>query len=101
NQLVPDYRPDFTIYGSEGRIVGRGVTRPFLEDGELSITSGGSEQTFPIATSDAFDRAVAAFQHAVTTGDEPNASGLDGLRSAELTEALARSAREGVTVAVA
>ena len=100
NQLVPNCRPDFTIYGSEGRISGRGVTRPFIEHGELSILNGESEETFAMQTTDAFDRSVAAFQRAVVTGETPNASGIDGLRSVELTEALARSAREGRTVPV-
>jgi predicted dehydrogenase len=37
---------------------------------------------------------LAAFTHAVLSDEEPNASGLDGLRSAQICEAIARSARE-------
>ena len=49
----------------------------------------------------AHDRAIAAFNHAVVAGEEPNASGLDGLRSVQLTDGIARSAREGRVVELA
>jgi predicted dehydrogenase len=100
NQAVPDYRPDLAIYGSEGRILGSSVTRPFIEQGSFSILSGGEERTIQVQSRDAFDRSVAAFNHAVARDLAPNASGLDGLRSVQLTDALARSAREGRTVRV-
>ncbi len=100
NQAVPDRRPDIVLYGSAGRISGRGVTRPGIADGEVAVLSGGEEHVSPTSTVDGFARAIAAFQAAVVAGEEPNASGLDGLRSAELTNALRRSAREGRTVEV-
>jgi predicted dehydrogenase len=101
NQAVPDYRPDLAIYGSAGRIVGQSVTRPFIERGSFAIRSGDDERTIEVQTKDAFDRSVAAFNDAVLRGTEPNPSGVDGLRSVQLTEAMARSAREGRTVALA
>jgi 1,5-anhydro-D-fructose reductase (1,5-anhydro-D-mannitol-forming) len=103
NQAVPNHQADLTIYGSTGRVVGRSVTRPSAERGELTIVEGGAgggERTLEISTEDAFDRSVAAFQGAVVNDEQPNPSGLDGLRSAQLTDAMARSAREGRTVAV-
>ncbi len=97
NQAVPDYRPDLVMYGTEGRIVGESVTRPGF-DGQVRILSGGKESSFETTTRDAFLRSVTAFQRAVAEDSEPDASGLDGLRSVQLTEAIARSAREGRTV---
>lgn len=101
NQAVPNYQPDLQIYGSEGRVVGRSVTRPFIDRGEIAVLVGGEERVTPTSTSDAFDRAIAAFNHAVVAGEEPNASGLDGLRSVQLTDGIARSAREGRVVELA
>lgn len=100
NQAAPNYQADLTVYGSGGRVVGRSVTRPFLEGGTISILSGEDERTIDVSTKDAFDRSVAAFQAAVANDEEPNPSGLDGLRSVELTDAMARSAREGRAVRV-
>lgn len=100
NQAVPNYQPDLTVYGSEGRIVGTSITRPFIERARISTLSGGEERTIETQTKDAFDRSVAAFNHAVAVDGQPNASGEDGLRSVELTEAMARSARSGETVAL-
>lgn len=97
NQAVPNYRPGLVLYGTAGRIIGESVTRPGF-DGRVRILADGEESTFETTTKDAFLRAVAAFQRAVVEDTEPDASGLDGLRSVQLTEAIARSAREGRTV---
>jgi 1,5-anhydro-D-fructose reductase (1,5-anhydro-D-mannitol-forming) len=96
-QGVPHFRADIAVYGSEGRIVGRSVTRPDKE-GELTVVRGEEETVSPTSTVGGFERAVAAFQRAVLADEEPSASGLDALRSVELTDALARSAREGRTI---
>jgi 1,5-anhydro-D-fructose reductase (1,5-anhydro-D-mannitol-forming) len=97
NQKVADFQPDIDIYGTKGRIVGRNVTRAFL-DGELRVKIGDRETTTAYTSRDAFDRQVAAFNRAVLEDREPNASGLDGLRSVQLTDAILKSAREGVRV---
>ena len=99
SQAAPHFRADVAFYGTEGRLVGRSVTRPDKE-GELSIVIGDDEQVTPTSTAGGFTNAVAAFQAAVVNDVEPNPSGLDGLRSVDLTDALARSAREGRTVEV-
>jgi 1,5-anhydro-D-fructose reductase (1,5-anhydro-D-mannitol-forming) len=97
NQAVPHYRPGLVLYGTEGRVIGDSVTRPGF-NGWVQIKVGEEESTFETTTKDAFLRAVRAFQQAVVEDTEPNASGLDGLRSVQLTEAIARSARQGATV---
>ncbi len=97
NQVVPDNQPDIAIYGVEGRILGRSVMKP-LAAGEVSVLSSGVETTTQTASLDAFERCVAAFQRSVLEHTEPNASGVDGLRSVEITDAVGRSAREGRVV---
>lgn len=94
NQKVPQHQPDIDIYGTQGRIVGFRCTRPFL-DGELRVVSSDGEQVTQYTSKDAFIRAIAAFNDAVLTDREPSASGLDGLRNVQLTEAIAKSMREG------
>jgi len=107
NQKVPNFQPDIAIYGTEGRIVGIGCTRPF-RDGELRVLTSAApsdagrpgEQVTKYSSHDAVVRSIAAFNDAVANDREPNASGLDGLRSVQLTDAVIRSAREGRVVAV-
>ena len=99
NQAVPDSQPDLVIYGAEGRILGRSVMRPG-ERGELAVTRDGQETTIPTSSEGAYEGCVAAFQQAVLDDEEPNPSGVDGLRSVQFTAALARSAREGRVVEI-
>lgn len=97
NQQTPNYQADLDIYGTKGRIVWDHLTRPWLE-GELRVLTERGETVTPYSNKDAYQRTVAAFNDAVLRHAEPNASGLDGLRSVQLTDAIARSAREGVLV---
>jgi 1,5-anhydro-D-fructose reductase (1,5-anhydro-D-mannitol-forming) len=99
NQRVPNFQPDIDIYGTDGRIVGVGCTRPFRE-GELRVLTAAGEQVTKYSSQDAVVRSIAAFNDAVARDREPNASGVDGLRSTQLTEAVIRSAREGRLVEV-
>src|SRR5262249_52288111 len=100
NQKVPHHQPDIAIYGTQGRILGIDCTRP-LRDGELRVRTEAGEQVSRHTSKDAFTRVVAAFNDAVRQGREPSPSGLDGLRSVQLVEAVIRSAREGRLVEVA
>jgi 1,5-anhydro-D-fructose reductase (1,5-anhydro-D-mannitol-forming) len=100
NQRVAHFQPDIDIYGTAGRIVGVDCTRPF-RDGELRVLTAAGEQVQKHSSRDAVVRSVAAFNDAVRHDREPNASGVDGLRSVQLTEAVIRSAREGRLVEVA
>src|SRR5207245_264741 len=98
NQNVPHYQADLDIYGTTGRIVAVDCTRPF-RDGELRVLTGVGERVTRHTSRDAFLRAVKAFNDAIRHDREPNPSGLDGLRSAQLTDAVIRSAREERLVA--
>ena len=96
NQTVPYKQNDFVVYGTRGRIVGRNLTR-HMQDGELRVITDRDEreEVRGYATHDAFVRVVADMDEAVASGRDPLASALDGLRSVELTEAIAESARQG------
>jgi 1,5-anhydro-D-fructose reductase (1,5-anhydro-D-mannitol-forming) len=95
NQKVAHFQPDIDIYGTAGRIVGTNCTRPFRDDGELRVLTAQGEEVSRHSSRDAVVRSVAAFNDAVRRDREPNPSGLDGLRSVQLTDAVVRSAREG------
>ena len=97
SQATPNPRADMEIYGTGGRISGRNTTRPFIE-GELLVLSGSDEKSTRFDTKDGFQRAVAAFNHSVIEGTEPDPSGEDGMKSVELVEAIAKSARTGTAV---
>jgi 1,5-anhydro-D-fructose reductase (1,5-anhydro-D-mannitol-forming) len=93
NQSVPNPRQDLSVHGTEGAVFGRDVTRPNLT-GSISVIGrdGSSERT--VSSAGAFVTTIGNFADAVLEGREPSPSGLDGLRSAELIDALTRSARE-------
>ena len=101
HEKTPFPHNDLVIYGSRGRITGRGVTRS-RAIGELEVLTGDNEirrTQYPITNPHA--ACVSAFSQALREGRPPVPSGLDGLRSVQLTEALARSAWDGVHVRLA
>ena len=101
NEKAPNPHNDFVIYGSKGRITGRGVTRS-RASGELQIlmNDGKTRRTqYPVAN--AHEACVISFSRSLIEGRDPSPSGIDGLRSVQLTEAMARSAWDGVHVRLA
>lgn len=99
NQVYPHNQPEIDIYGSKGRITASNVTRPW-QDGEMRVLTQEGEKVTKETSQDCFRRVIDDFNHAVLENREPHASGLDGLRSVQLTDAMARSAHEGRTVEV-
>jgi predicted dehydrogenase len=98
NQSIPNPRDDVVLYGTEGRIVAENLSRPNRE-GTLGIIRAGQQQTqSQRSTAGAYAAAILAFSRAVAEGREPTPSGIDGLRSVQLTEAIAMAATEGRTV---
>ena len=93
NETIAHPQNDIAIYGSEGRIVGTALTRS-RSDGKLAVLTEDGETVTDYPAPEAHRRSVAAFTHAVLSGSQPNASGLDGLRSAQLCDAIGRSAKE-------
>lgn len=99
NERLRDPLNDIAIYGTEGRIVGRSFTRS-RADGELAVLTDAGETVTRYPAPEAHRLSLAAFTRAVLADEEPDASGRDGLRSAQICEAIERSAREGRTVEV-
>ncbi len=93
NQSVPYAQDDIVLYGSAGRVLARNLSRPG-RDGLLSIITSDGAREFEATSRDAYRLTVAAFADAVLAGRDPSPSGEDGLRSVELTEAIATAIRE-------
>lgn len=92
---------DFVVHGSKGRITGKGLTRS-RAGGELQVvTAEGKTRTTQYPATNAHAACVAAFSDALLEGRDPVPSGIDGLRSVQLTDAMARSAWDGVHVRLA
>jgi 1,5-anhydro-D-fructose reductase (1,5-anhydro-D-mannitol-forming) len=94
NQRTPLPLNDVVIHGTEGRIDGRGITRPQTE-GKMSVVSKDGERSKHYSSYDCYDRTIRAFSEAVLAGRDPDPSGLDGLRCVQITDAIQLSAREG------
>ena len=94
---TPDYKAnEVMVYGSEGR-AGVHESVSMVLEGELEISTSASEtsesyENDPIAL---YTWQVNAFNAAVAGGGEPAASGVDGLRAAQITLAMVESARTG------
>ncbi|SDX83542.1 1,5-anhydro-D-fructose reductase (1,5-anhydro-D-mannitol-forming) [Geodermatophilus africanus] len=97
NQSLPNPQQDLSVYGTEGTVLGRNVTRPNLT-GTLTVLGRDGTSERSVSSAGAFVATVSAFADSVLRGEEPSPSGVDGLRSVELTTALARSAQERRTI---
>ncbi len=97
NQSTPNPHNDFVSYGTKGRITGKGLMRS-RAGGVLEVLVGGKLRTQEFPAINAHGACVAAFSKALLDGGELQASGIDGLRSVQLTDAMGRSVRDGVHV---
>jgi 1,5-anhydro-D-fructose reductase (1,5-anhydro-D-mannitol-forming) len=99
---IPDSKNDAMLYGSHGRIVLESTLRTTLQ-GSLEVVSDTvnttvSYQQDPIAL---YRRQIEAFNHAIQQQEAPIASGLDGLKAVQVTEAMIESAARGRLVKLA
>lgn len=99
NECVAKPQNDLTIYGTKGRIVARNLTRARFP-GELEVATDAGEVVTPYPAPQSHQLCLMDFAEAVLNGSQPLASGLDGVRSVQLTDALARSVREKVLASV-
>ena len=97
NQVTPYPQPDLVVHGTEGRVLGTNVTRPGLQ-GEVSVIGRSGEKRFAVNTAGCFRMTVGNFADAVLSGRPVTPSGLDGLSSVRLVDALAAAASEKRTV---
>jgi 1,5-anhydro-D-fructose reductase (1,5-anhydro-D-mannitol-forming) len=100
NQATFSPLNDVVFNGTRGRISGRGITRPGIE-GDMAIVTESGERTAHYSSVDCYERTVAAFSRAILAGEDPNPSGVDGLRNVQLTDAIRESARQGRVAVVA
>jgi 1,5-anhydro-D-fructose reductase (1,5-anhydro-D-mannitol-forming) len=101
NEKVPTPYNDFIIYGSKGRITGRGLTRSRAGGVLEVLTEDGQTRSTEYPATNAHAASVAGFSKTLLEGSEPSPSGIDGLRSVQLTDAMTRSAWDGVHVTLA
>jgi 1,5-anhydro-D-fructose reductase (1,5-anhydro-D-mannitol-forming) len=98
NQAASLPQADLVVYGTDGRVVGTNVTRPGLA-GTIAVTRGAdADDERRVSSADAYRLTVDAFADAVRRDHEPSPSGVDGLVSVRVTEALRRSAEEERTI---
>ena len=98
---VPDAINDVTVYGSDGRIILRDASRPAM-GGRLELVSE-TENADVTYDSDPLALAkwqIEGFNRAITNGEESHATGSDGLRSVQITQAMIESAKTRRTVRV-
>ena len=101
NQSTPNPHNDFVIYGTLGRITGKALTRSRV-GGELQVVlKDGTTRKTDYPAINAHAECVVDFSKALLEGRAPSASGIDGLRSVQLTDAMGKSAWEGVHVRLA
>ena len=93
NQSVPHSRDDIVLYGTQGRILGLNLSRPARE-GTLSVVTPTGERAFPARTYDGYRRLIEAFADAVSHDQDPSPAGADGVRSVQLTTAIAQAMAE-------
>ena len=100
NQAVPYSQDDVVLYGTQGRALCRNLSRP-NHQGALIVTSADGETRSEGSTTAGYRLTLEAFASAVAAGTDPSPSGVDGLRSVQLTTAIATSLDTGRTVELA
>ena len=98
---MPDAMNDVTVYGSNGRVLLKNSSGPAL-GGSLEVTS---EAVNTVVSYEPDHLALAkwqieGFNQAISKDEEPRASGMDGLHSVQVTEAMIGSAKTGRTIGV-
>ena len=97
NQAVPYPQNDFVLYGTDGRVLGRNLSRPDHE-GTLVVTTASGQTETRATTAGGYRDTLAAFAEAVQSGRDPSPSGVDGLLSVQLTTAVTAALENGAVV---
>jgi 1,5-anhydro-D-fructose reductase (1,5-anhydro-D-mannitol-forming) len=99
---MPDAKNDATLYGSHGRII-LGNSLWITLQGALEVVSDTVQtaMTYEQDTLALYMRQIEAFNQAIQQQESPIASGLDGLRAVQVTEAMIESASTGRAVKIA
>lgn len=100
SRQTPKGDNDFSVFGSEGRLDGVGVVGQ-APAGRLVLSNVAGVREIPFSGPDPYTAEIEAFQRAVLEDREPEASGLDGLRSVEVLDAIVRSNRDRRAISLA
>ena len=92
-------RNDVLVYGTSASAVALG-TLGGRATGRLEITTGEGTTAEDVTGRDLYAQQIEEFGRCIRDGAEPSATGLDGLRAVEITEALYASARRGSAVRI-
>ena len=94
SRKIPDPRNDLMVYGSHGRVAVYGSMGTILQ-GTLEILSEtlNNTQVYSPDNIGMYTNMVEAFCQCVEEGWEPNASGWDGYKVAQVTLAMVQSAK--------
>ncbi len=98
---VPDTRNDAVVYGTRGRVWLKDTLYEPLR-GKLEVTSDAVNMEEPY-TGDLlslYKLEIEAFQRAIERDEEPDASGMDGLRAVQAVSAIIESASAGRAVKI-
>lgn len=98
---MPDSRNDAVVYGTSGRAIASDSLWESLQ-GSLDVVSDTVNLTrsYEADALGLFRLQAQAFQRAVETGEDPPATGVDGLRVVQVTSAMIESATTGRTVKI-
>lgn len=98
---LPDAINDVTVYGSDGRIILKDVSRPIMGGGlEVTSETVNSEVAYDADPLALAKWQIEGFNRAISHDEEGYATGADGLRSVQITEAMIESAKTGRKVKV-
>ena len=95
SRRIPDSRNDFTVYGVNGRIVGTNTTTIIPDSPsllEVLSDSGDYTEEQGVGALSNYIAEMEDFRQAIEQDREPSASGIDGLRVVEVTQAMVESA---------
>jgi 1,5-anhydro-D-fructose reductase (1,5-anhydro-D-mannitol-forming) len=93
SHCLPHPRNDLVLRGANGYAIARDMTRAD-RDGRITVCRGDDPPVTVAASSrGAHQKAIEAFSDAVQRGREPSPNGSDGLRAAEVMDAVSRSIR--------
>jgi 1,5-anhydro-D-fructose reductase (1,5-anhydro-D-mannitol-forming) len=92
-------RNDVLVYGTSASAIALGTLggRP---TGRLEVTTGEGTVAEDVSGPDLYVQEIEEFGRCIREGGEPSASGVDGLRVVEITQAMYTSARRGSAVRV-
>ena len=97
-RMLPDTQNDFAVYGSDGRVTGKEtVWEARLGRAEVVSATINRAETYEYDYLANFVDELEDFGEAVEQGREPRATGVDGLKAAQVTAAAIESARTGRT----